>query len=112
MARRLRGHEGCRRATSHAVPGVFHHRRRSWIDDAETFPIAIIGSYVARLEAGEDITPTWGGVLAERERVTRGHPDLFSRRTTARATSTRAWGSRACVFHYIDRHASTSTTAI
>ena len=34
--------------------GVFYHHHRSWIDDP-TLPIATIGSYVERLEAGEDI---------------------------------------------------------
>ena len=35
--------------------GVFHHHHRSWIDDTR-FPIQTIGSYIARLDAGEDIS--------------------------------------------------------
>src|SRR4029077_16741484 len=34
--------------------GVFHHHHRSCIDDTR-FPIRTIGSYIARLGAGEDI---------------------------------------------------------
>ena len=34
---------------------AFYHHHRSWIDDT-TLPIATIGSYIERLEAGEDIS--------------------------------------------------------
>jgi pyruvate, water dikinase len=47
----------------------FYHHHRSWIDDA-TLPIAMIGSYVGRLESGEDIERPRAAVLAERDRVT------------------------------------------
>jgi pyruvate,water dikinase len=52
--------------------GAFYHHHRSWIDDL-TLPIATIGSYIERLEAGEDIARPREAVLAERERVTEGH---------------------------------------
>ncbi len=55
--------------------GAFYHHHRSWIDDA-TLPIAAIGSYIARLEAGEDIARPREAVLAERERVTEGYCSL------------------------------------
>ena len=40
--------------------GLYHHHR-SWIDDTSV-PIAAIGSYVRRLEAGEDITRPFAAV--------------------------------------------------
>ncbi len=48
--------------------GLYHHHR-SWIDDP-SLPIAMIGSYVARLQAGEDIRRPQHAVLAERDRIT------------------------------------------
>ena len=51
---------------------MFHHHHRSWIDDP-TLPIAMIGSYIERLEAGEDIARPSAAILAERERVTDGY---------------------------------------
>src|SRR5262249_5645770 len=46
--------------------GLYHHHR-SWIDNAR-LPIAAIGAYIRRLEAGEDIARPHADVLAERER--------------------------------------------
>ncbi len=51
--------------------GLYHHHR-SWIDDTR-LPIAAIGAYVRRLEAGEDISRPRAAVLAERERITDEH---------------------------------------
>ena len=48
--------------------GLYHHHR-SWIDDP-ALPIAMIGSYVARVQAGEDIRRPQNAVLAQRDRVT------------------------------------------
>jgi pyruvate,water dikinase len=48
--------------------GLYHHHR-SWIDDP-SLPIAMIGSYVRRLQAGEGILRPREAVLAERDRVT------------------------------------------
>jgi phosphohistidine swiveling domain-containing protein len=56
--------------------GLYHHHR-SWIDDTR-LPIAAIGAYIGRLEAGEDISRPYDAVLAERERVTAGHRSLLS----------------------------------
>ena len=47
--------------------GLNHHHR-SWIDDT-TLPLAMIGSYVERLDAGEDISRPLETVVAERNRV-------------------------------------------
>jgi phosphohistidine swiveling domain-containing protein len=56
--------------------GLYHHVR-SWIDDTR-LPIAAIGAYVRRLEAGEEISRPSSAVLAERERVTDGHRALLA----------------------------------
>jgi len=48
--------------------GMYHHHR-SWIDDPK-LPIAMIGSYITRVEAGENIHRPQDAVLAERDRVT------------------------------------------
>jgi pyruvate,water dikinase len=55
--------------------GLYHHHR-SWIDDT-TLPIAAIGSYIARLEAGEDISRPLERVLTERERITEEYRSLL-----------------------------------
>src|SRR5262245_28094335 len=56
--------------------GVFHHHHRSWIDDTR-FPIRTIGSYIGRLESGEDISRPHDAALAERERITAEHRALI-----------------------------------
>jgi len=55
--------------------GLYHHHR-SWIDDTR-LPIAAIGAYIARLEAGEDISRPYEAVLAERDRITSEHGALL-----------------------------------
>jgi pyruvate,water dikinase len=55
--------------------GAYHHHR-SWIDDT-TLPIAIVGDYIRRLEAGEDVSRPHAAVLAERERITHEHRGLL-----------------------------------
>ena len=55
--------------------GSYHHHR-SWIDDT-SLPIAAVGAYVRRLEAGEDISRPHAAVLAERERITAEHRALL-----------------------------------
>jgi pyruvate,water dikinase len=47
-----------------------HHR--SWIDDTR-LPIAMMGSYVDRLQAGETISRPREAVVAERDRITEEH---------------------------------------
>ena len=56
--------------------GLYHHQR-SWIDDTR-LPIAAIGSYIARLEAGDDISRPSGAVRTERERITGEYRSLLS----------------------------------
>jgi pyruvate, water dikinase len=55
--------------------GLYHHHR-SWIDDP-TLPIAMIGSYTARLEAGEDIHRPQKRLLGERDRIAAEYRELF-----------------------------------
>jgi len=55
--------------------GLYHHHR-SWIDDP-SLPIAMIGSYVARLQAGEDIHRPQHAVVTERDRITQAHRALL-----------------------------------
>jgi pyruvate, water dikinase len=55
--------------------GLYHHHR-SWVDDTR-LPIAAIGSYIRRLEAGEEISRPHEAVLAERERITDGYRSLL-----------------------------------
>ena len=59
--------------------GLYHHHR-SWIDDP-SLPIAMIGSYVARLEAGEDIRRPQDAVLAERDRITDAYRALLPKQS-------------------------------
>ena len=56
--------------------GLYHHHR-AWSDDT-SLPIGMIGSYVAQLEAGEDIARPYSTVLAERDRITDGYRALLS----------------------------------
>ncbi len=55
--------------------GLYHHHR-SWIDDT-TLPITTIGSYIERLEAGEDISRPQDAIVAERERITSEYRELL-----------------------------------
>jgi pyruvate,water dikinase len=59
--------------------GMYLHHR-SWIDDPK-LPIAMIGSYVTRVQAGEDIRRPQDAVLAERDRVTGEYRALLSEQT-------------------------------
>jgi pyruvate,water dikinase len=55
--------------------GMYHHHR-SWIDDP-SLPIAMIGSYAAQVQAGEDIRRPQDAVLAERDRITNEYRSLL-----------------------------------
>jgi pyruvate,water dikinase len=80
--------------------GLYHHHR-SWIDDT-TLPIGVIGSYIERLEAGEDISRPRDAVLAERDRIT------GERRSMLSQESRRAFDERLdlarTVFPYVESH--------
>jgi pyruvate, water dikinase len=80
--------------------GCYSHHR-SWIDDT-TLPIASIGSYIERLEAGEDISPPSQTVVAERDRITDEHRS-FLPDGTRRAFDKRLALART-VFPYVENH--------
>jgi pyruvate,water dikinase len=81
--------------------GAFYHHHRSWIDDT-TLPIATIGSYIARLEAGEDIARPREAVSSERERVTDEHRALLPDET--RETFDESLAIARTVFPYVEDH--------
>lgn len=80
--------------------GLYHHHR-SWIDDP-TLPIAMIGSYARRVQAGEDIRRRQDIVLAERERITREHRALLDNQT--REAFDRQLTLARTVFPHIEDH--------
>jgi pyruvate,water dikinase len=81
--------------------GTFYHHHRSWIDDTR-LPIAAIGSYIKRIEAGEDISRPFEAIAAERERITEEHRGLL------RGERRRAFDERLAlarmVFPYVEDH--------
>ncbi len=74
---------------------------RSWIDDM-TLPIAVIGSYVQRLEAGEDISRADHELIAERDRITTEHRALLPEQ--ARAEFDESLALARTVFPYVENH--------
>jgi pyruvate,water dikinase len=81
--------------------GVFHHHHRSWIDDTR-LPIQTIGSYIARLGTGEDISRPQGAAVAERERVTEEHRALLPPEARQRFDDSLALAHT--VFPYVENH--------
>jgi len=81
--------------------GVFYHHHRSWIDDP-TLPIATIGAYIERLEAGEDIARPHAAILAEREQITAEYRELLPE--DRRAAFDRSLARARMVFPYVENH--------
>src|SRR5262245_1967715 len=81
--------------------GVFHHHHRSWIDDTR-LPIQAIGSYITRLEAGEDISRPRDAAFAERERVTEEHRSLIDE--DGRRAFDESLALARLVFPYVEDH--------
>jgi pyruvate,water dikinase len=81
--------------------GVFHHHHRSWIDDTR-LPVQTIGSYISRLDAGEDISRPHEAALAERERITEGHRALLA--PELRMAFDESLALARTVFPYIENH--------
>jgi pyruvate,water dikinase len=81
--------------------GVFYHHHRSWIDDA-ALPIATIGSYVARLQAGEDISRPYERILAERERTSGEYRALLTEEAVGAFDESLALART--VFPYVENH--------
>jgi pyruvate,water dikinase len=80
--------------------GLYHHHR-SWVDDPR-LPIAAIGAYIRRLEAGEDISRPHAAVLAERERITDGHRELLD--DDSREAFEEALALARTVYPFIEDH--------
>jgi pyruvate, water dikinase len=76
-----------------------HHR--SWIDDT-TLPISIIGSYVGRIELGEDVSRPRDAVIAERDRVTAEYRSLVG--DDARRAFDERLALARTVFPYVENH--------
>jgi pyruvate,water dikinase len=81
--------------------GAFYHHHRSWIDDAAV-PIAMIRSYVERLQAGEDISRPYALLAAERERITEEYRSLLG--GEARAAFDERIALACTVFPYVENH--------
>jgi len=81
--------------------GVFHHHHRSWIDDTR-LPLRTVGSYIARLGRGEDISRPHEAALLERERVTEEHRALL--RPEARQAFDDGLALAHTVFPYVENH--------
>jgi pyruvate, water dikinase len=80
--------------------GCYSHHR-SWIDDT-TLPIAMIGSYLKRLEAGEDISRPSQTVIAERDRITAEFRSLLG--AEARPAFDESLALARTVFPYVENH--------
>ena len=80
----------------------FYHHHRSWVDDP-AIPLAAVGSYIERLEAGEDIARPLDAVSAERDRVTEEYRELIDD-DAARAAFDQALGLSRTVFPYVESH--------
>ncbi len=78
-----------------------YHDHRSWIDDTR-LPIAAIGAYIRRLQAGEDISRPSAAVLAERERITAEHRALLAE--DLRRPFDERLGLARTVFPFIENH--------
>jgi pyruvate,water dikinase len=80
--------------------GLYSHHR-SWIDDP-TMPIAAIGAYVERLDAGEDISRPRDALIAERERIVEEYRSLIT--DDARSEFDERLGLARKVFPYVEDH--------
>jgi pyruvate,water dikinase len=80
--------------------GLYSHHR-SWIDDP-SLPIAMIGSYMVRLQRGEDIRRPQAAVLVERDRITDEYRRLLS--PAARRSFDRQLELARTVFPHIEDH--------
>jgi pyruvate, water dikinase len=79
----------------------FYHHHRSWIDDT-TLPIRTIGSYIARLGLGEDISRSRDAAVAERERVTEEQRSLLAEPLRERFDESLALARQ--VFPFVENH--------
>lgn len=76
-----------------------HHR--SWIDDTR-LPIAMVASYIGRLEAGERISRPRESVVEERDRLIAGHRSRLD--AEARAVFDERLALARTVFPFVENH--------
>jgi pyruvate, water dikinase len=81
--------------------GVYYHHHRSWIDNPAV-PIALIGSYIDRLDGGAEISRPAGVVLAERERLTSEYLELLPE--GSRTAFEKSLDLARRVFPYVEDH--------
>jgi pyruvate,water dikinase len=79
----------------------FYHHHRSWIDQPD-IPLAYLGNYIERLEAGEDIARPLAEVSAERDRITAAHRALVE--GEAAGAFEQNLGLARLVFSYVESH--------
>jgi pyruvate,water dikinase len=80
----------------------FYHHHRSWIDDP-TVPLAALGDYVGRLQAGDDLERPLDRVSAERDRITAEYRELIADEA-ARSAFDQNLGLARTVFPYVESH--------
>jgi pyruvate, water dikinase len=80
--------------------GLYNHHR-SWIDDT-TLPISTIGSYIGRLDAGEDISRPYEALIAERDRIVGEYRALLPEVT--RGVFDERLALARMVFRYVEDH--------
>ena len=80
---------------------AFQHHHSAWIDDL-SLPIGLIGAYITRLDAGEDISRSTEPLLAERERVTDEYRVLLADDVREGFDQSLALARR--VFPYVEDH--------
>ena len=80
---------------------AWYHHHRSWNDDP-ALPIATIGDYIGRLEAGDDISRPRDALIAERERITREYRSLVASESLALFDQSLALART--VFPFVENH--------
>ena len=80
----------------------FYHHHHSWSDDP-TFPLTVIGEYIGRIRAGEDLTRPIDAVAAERDSVVGQYRSLIPE-GAERDTFDEALGLSRVVFPYVENH--------
>ena len=80
----------------------FYHHHRSWSDDP-TFPLSMVGEYIGRLQAGEDLSRPLAEVEAERDSVIAQYRELIPEGADRDAFD-QALGLSKAVFPYVENH--------
>ena len=80
----------------------FYHHHRSWSDDP-SFPLSVIGEYIGRLSAGEDLSRPVQAVADERDAVTARYRGLIDDDDDRQAFD-EALGLSKVVFPYVENH--------